>query len=317
MSRRSSSSSSGSSTARDEGNHPSTAQIRNTAFHSFPFALCTVLRTSESDSDSLPPARSCVLEGGSSASAARNAVARRIARGDRSELIEIGQASFGSIVLLLEHGVVDRADRRDVARDARTALLALRRATPRSCRRSVASDRWASRARGGAMRCVKASGSQARSCMDVHERARGRVADPRHQHEDAIPAHLVARIVGHPQEREDVLHVRRLEELEPAPLLERDLAVGQLDLEIGRHVAGPEQHRHLAERHAPLVQLRARGRRRSASAAPRPSPSRARASRRPARVVQRSLVNRSSAREISVLVSVEDRLRWSGSSGRG
>ena len=74
MSRRSSSSSSGSSTARDDGNQPSTAQITNTAFHSLPLALCTVLRTSVSDSDSDPPARSWVFDGGSSASAERKLV---------------------------------------------------------------------------------------------------------------------------------------------------------------------------------------------------------------------------------------------------
>src|ERR1043166_6330700 len=72
--RRSSSSSSGSSTARDDGNHPSTAQITKTAFHSLPLALCTVLSTNASDSDSEPPARSWVLDGGSSASAARKFV---------------------------------------------------------------------------------------------------------------------------------------------------------------------------------------------------------------------------------------------------
>ena len=45
------------------------------------------------------------------------------------------------------------------------------------------------------------------------------------------------------------------EELEPAPLLERNLAVAQLDLEIGRHVAGAEEHRHLPERSPLLVQF--------------------------------------------------------------
>jgi hypothetical protein len=74
MRRRSSSSSSGSSTAREEGNQPSTAQMTKTAFHSFPLALWTVLRISESLSDSDPPARSWVLEGGSSARAERNEV---------------------------------------------------------------------------------------------------------------------------------------------------------------------------------------------------------------------------------------------------
>ena len=49
--------------------------------------------------------------------------------------------------------------------------------------------------------------------------------------------------------------MRGLEEFDAAPLLERDLAVGELDLEVGAHVAGAEEHRHLVQRHAFLVQL--------------------------------------------------------------
>ena len=49
--------------------------------------------------------------------------------------------------------------------------------------------------------------------------------------------------------------MRGLEELQPTPLLERDLPVGQLDLEVGRHVARTEEHCHLAQRHPTLVEL--------------------------------------------------------------
>ena len=53
---------------RADGNQPSTAQMRNTASHSLPLALCAVLRISASSSASLPPsARSWLLAGGSSA----------------------------------------------------------------------------------------------------------------------------------------------------------------------------------------------------------------------------------------------------------
>jgi hypothetical protein len=40
--------------------------------------------------------------------------------------------------------------------------------------------------------------------------------------------------------------MRRLEELEPTPLLERNLSVGELDLEIGGHVGSPYQDGDLA-----------------------------------------------------------------------
>ncbi len=81
------------------------------------------------------------------------------------------------------------------------------------------------------------------------------LADAGHELEDAVPAHLVTRVLEHAQEGEHVLHVRGLEELEPAPLLERDVARGELHLEVGAHVAGAEEHRHLAQRRALLVEL--------------------------------------------------------------
>ena len=91
--------------------------------------------------------------------------------------------------------------------------------------------------------------------MDVDRAARRGLADAGHEHEQAVPADLVARVLEDAQEREHVLHVRGLEELDAAPFLERDAAGRELDLEVGAHVAGPEEHGHLAQRHALLVQL--------------------------------------------------------------
>src|SRR4029453_7199539 len=56
------------------------------------------------------------------------------------------------------------------------------------------------------------------------------------------PRHLVARVVRDPEHRERVLDVRRLEELEPAVLHERDVAARELDLEHVAVVAGAEQY---------------------------------------------------------------------------
>ena len=91
--------------------------------------------------------------------------------------------------------------------------------------------------------------------QQLDRRARGRVADAGEEQQDAEPAHLVARVLENAQEREHVLHVRRLEELEPAPFLERDLPIRELDLEIRGHVAGAKEHGHFAQRRALLVQL--------------------------------------------------------------
>ena len=49
--------------------------------------------------------------------------------------------------------------------------------------------------------------------------------------------------------------MRRFEELESAPLLERDATVGELDLEVRRHVRGTKEHGDLAQRRPFLVQL--------------------------------------------------------------
>ena len=129
---------------------------------------------------------------------------------------------------------------------SRAAQTAQQRRRGRDARRA---------ARAGGAKCANASGSHDRSAIvSIIARAVD-VADAGHQHENAVPAHLVARILEHAQEREHVLDVRGLEELEAAPLLERDLAVRELDLEVGRHVGGAHEHRHLAQRHALLVQL--------------------------------------------------------------
>src|SRR6266511_463921 len=77
-------------------------------------------------------------------------------------------------------------------------------------------------------------------CID--RRARSGVADSRKQKENPIPAHLVARVFQYPQESEHILDVRRLEEFQAAPFLERNLPIGKLDLEIGRHVAGAKEN---------------------------------------------------------------------------
>ena len=117
MRRRSSSVSSSLRSARDDGKNPSTAQMRNTASHSLPFALWAVLSTSASRSRSPAPARSCVEEGGSSASAERNTARDGIARGDHLELIEIGEARLGAVVPLAENVVVQPPHARDLGRE--------------------------------------------------------------------------------------------------------------------------------------------------------------------------------------------------------
>ena len=67
-------------------------------------------------------------------------------------------------------------------------------------------------------------------------------ADPGHQLQHPEAGHPVARVLGEAQDREQVLDVRRLEELQPAELDVGDVAPGELQLELGAVVRGPEQH---------------------------------------------------------------------------
>src|SRR6266511_358687 len=75
------------------------------------------------------------------------------------------------------------------------------------------------------------------------------------QLQDPEPAHLVERVLQDAEQREDVLHVRGLHELQAAVLDERDVPAGQLDLQEVAVVAGAEQHGLAAEWHAPFAML--------------------------------------------------------------
>ena len=78
---------------------------------------------------------------------------------------------------------------------------------------------------------------------------------PGNQHQNPHAAHDVARVLGQPQEAEQVFDVGRLDELEPAVLVERDVAAGKLDFERHAVVRRPEQHRLLAQLRPPLAML--------------------------------------------------------------
>ena len=87
----------------------------------------------------------------------------------------------------------------------------------------------------------------------VEHLRRVRRADAGEKLQHAEARHPVARVLGEAQQRQHVLHVRRIEELEPAVLDERDVAPGQLDLELAAVMGGAEEHRLLLQRHACLA----------------------------------------------------------------
>ena len=89
----------------------------------------------------------------------------------------------------------------------------------------------------------------------IHDRAGTGWPDPVEQLEDAEPADLVEGVLQDPEQRQRVLDVRGLHELEAAVLDEGDVAAGQLQLEHVAVVAGTEEDRLLAEGSALLAVL--------------------------------------------------------------
>src|SRR5205085_6543179 len=68
--------------------------------------------------------------------------------------------------------------------------------------------------------------------------------------EDAEPADLVYRVCEHSQDGEHIFDMRRLQELQPAVFDEWNIASGELKLQQIAVVAGAEENRLPAERHA-------------------------------------------------------------------
>ena len=95
-----------------------------------------------------------------------------------------------------------------------------------------------------------------RCCVErIEQPRRRRGTDARKEARGAEARHPVARIVGPPQHRQRVLDVRRFQELESAVLHERNVAPGELELQLRAVAPAPEQHRLRLERHALLALL--------------------------------------------------------------
>ena len=79
--------------------------------------------------------------------------------------------------------------------------------------------------------------------------------DARQKLQHAETGDAVARIFGKAQAREHVLHMRGIEEFQPAEFHERNVAAGQLDFERGAVMRRAEQHRLLLQHNATLAIL--------------------------------------------------------------
>ena len=147
----------------------------------------------------------------------------------RAELVEVGQARAGVVVALLEQRLVEARGRRSSCpaqsawRPASVAHAA--RPEPGHARRWRARRVEAPRAPRSGTPPPPGSASARRA---VPGRCRAAAAA------DAKAGDAVARVLGPAQDREHVLDVRRLEELEPAELHERDVAAARARSRAGR-----------------------------------------------------------------------------------
>ena len=94
-----------------------------------------------------------------------------------------------------------------------------------------------SEARGGAGVSARRSIGRGTAAIVVEDAGRRARPDAGQQVEDAEAGDAVARILGEAQQRQHVLDVRRIEELQPAVLHERNVAPRELDLERTRVTA--------------------------------------------------------------------------------
>ena len=176
-------------------------------------------------------------------------IAVRISRGDVAQLIEIGKTRIGAVVAFLEDAVVQPPNVGDLAGDI--VILSASLQIPQQIGKRlvrVACPGWRHEV-GEGVGIPGAVRHRLQNCTG------GDVADSRHEHQDPVPAHLVPWIVDDTQKGEDVFHMRRLEEFESTPLLERDVTVHELDLEIGRHITGAEDHRDVIQCKAVFAEL--------------------------------------------------------------
>ena len=191
----------------------------------------------------------------------QEALARGIARGDLLELEQVGLARRRILVDAVEMRLVPAPCLLDFGRPAGRPAR-----SPSRCRRTRASP---SPARGGAGTLAMRRDRIGRLGHVVEHALRRRWPDARQELQHAEAGDAVARVLDEAQQRQQILDVRGVEELQAAELDEGDVAAGQLDLERSAMVRGPEQDRLLLQRGCQPRGSPARARRCSAPGRPR------------------------------------------------
>src|SRR5262249_32700199 len=123
-----------------------------------------------------------------------------------------------------------------------------------SCKVSTKPGQSSVQAAGGRER-RKASIGGTRSPTPSQTRPAGARANSGQELGNTKPRNLITQVLRPTQEREDILDMRRFEELQAAVLYERNIASGQFDLERAAVVRGAEQHRLLFQRNSSFTML--------------------------------------------------------------
>ena len=163
------------------------------------------------------------------------ALARGIASGDLLQLHEIGATRCGVLVHAFEVRVVPVAGVGDLRRPAGAADV-----QRQHCLDEAGPLRLEHARR---RRHLVQNGDRMRSFLHAVEDAlRRRRTDARHELQEAEAGDAVARVFGKAQQRQQILDVRGVEELQTTELHKGNVALGELDLERARMMRGAEQH---------------------------------------------------------------------------
>ena len=268
---------------------PSDALSTWTTSHSRPFAECTV-REHEPVLVEAAGLREVAGRGRRFEREVGGDVARGRAawRGGRHERVEVGQRARRRRGSAARRSAAERvAQPLGVRADRGSSVAAPRAATTASAGpRAVG--------REGALRGGPAHRGRPQAARVEPERledapARVDRSDAIEQLQQRNHASSSRRVVGQPEQGDEVLDVRGLQEAQPAVLHVRDVAAGELELEQVGVVRGAHQHGLLAQRDALARGRRARARRPRRPARPRRGSARAAGARRPGRSARRAL----------------------------
>ena len=237
---------------RREGSHR-TAWMTWTTSHSPPLAEWTVDSVSQSSSSDGGPGELGRGRRRVEHQIREQARSRRVAGGGRLDLLEIGEPGLGVVVAAPHDGVEELPQPRHLrsgGRGRRRATRPRRRAAgrrPRPRRRAPPVPPPGAAPAGWARRRRRRPHTEL-----IGQARRGDRPDAVEEAPRPPPGQLVPRVVEHPQQRQQVLHVGGLEEPQAAVLHVRDVAAGQFQLEQVGVPGGAEQHG-LAPQIDPLV----------------------------------------------------------------